>query len=112
MEEEEEAAEEEEEAAVAEEGEAAEEEEAKQQEGQPQEEEGIQNSLERNHPPSTGIDKTSTASCQTSWDICPSTGITQPSHHSSPGSIFPYPSLQEKKCATGKTICAHGPTTF
>ena len=89
---EEEAAVAEEEAAVAEEGAAEEEEgevaEAKLQEEQQQEE--TRNSLEQNHPPSAETDKMSTASCQTSWDICPSTEITQPLHRSSPGSTSPY----------------------
>ena len=60
--------------------EAAEEEvaEAPQQEEQPQEEEGIRNSSEQNHPLSAETDKMSTASYQISWDIYPSTGITQP----------------------------------
>ena len=97
--------EEEEEEAAAEE----EVEEAKRQE-EPQQEEETRNSLERNRPPSTETDKMSTASYRTSWDTFPSTGITRPLRHSLPGSTSPCPSSQERKCATGKTACAHGPT--
>ena len=89
----------------------AEEEEAPRQEEQPQEEEEIQNSSGLNHLPSAETDKTSTDSYRISWDIYPSIGTTQPWHHSSPGFTFHYPSSQEKKCAIGKTACAHGPTT-
>ena len=94
-----EAAEEEEEVAA---------EEARLQE-EPQQEEETRNSLEQNHPPSAETDKMLTAFCQTSWDTCPSIEIIQPLHHLSPGSISPYPSLQGKKCATGRTACVHGP---
>ena len=55
--------------------EAVEAEEAEAERRQPavwlQEEEETQNSSERNHPPSAGIDKTSTDSCQTSKNTCP-----------------------------------------
>ena len=86
-------------------------EEAKQQEELQQEEE-TRNSLGRSLPPSTGTDKMSINSCQISWDTCPSTEITLPLHHSSPGSTSPYPLLREKKYATGRIACAHGPITF
>ena len=83
--------------------------EAPRQEEQPQEEEEIRNSSEQSHLPSAEIGKMSTASCQTSWDTCPSIEITRPLRHSSPGSTSLCPLLQEKKCATGRTACAHGP---
>jgi hypothetical protein len=85
-------------------------EEALQQEGQRQGEEQTRNSLERNHPPLAETDKMSTVSYRTSWDTCPSTETTQLSHRSSLESTSRYPSSQEKKCATGKTACVHGPT--
>ena len=85
------------------------EEEAKQQEEAKRQEEEIRNSLGRSHLPSVETDKMSTVSCRISWDIYPSTGITRPSHRSSPGSTSPYPLSQEKKYATGRIACARGP---
>ena len=54
-----------------EEVEVAEVEAQRQAEQQPQEEEEMQNSSEQNHPPSTGIDKTSTGSFRIFKDTCP-----------------------------------------
>jgi hypothetical protein len=48
-----------------------EEEEEQQQEEQQQQEEEMRNSLEQNHLPLTGIDKTSTDSSQTFKGTCP-----------------------------------------
>ena len=84
-------------------------EEVPQQEEQQQGEEQTRSSLEQNHPPLAETDKMSTASCQISRDTCPSIGITRRSRHLSLEFISPCPSSREKKCATGKIACAHGP---
>ena len=76
---------------------------------EPQQEEETRNSLGQNRPPSAETDKMSTASCQTSWDTYPSIETIRPLRHLSLGSISLCPLLQEKKCATGKIACAHGP---